>query len=75
MKLQDVEAARQLASEMSYVEGAKFLRSELGWGLREAIQVCEQIAREFPTSRLAASLAARDASNLSIRPSPIVREA
>jgi hypothetical protein len=52
----DYEAAYDIASDMTFVEAAKFLRAEIGYTLLQAAQRAERIAQERPDSPLAASL-------------------
>ena len=67
----DWQAARELASEMTMPESAKFLRSERGYSLMEGIYESESIGCQFPASRLADDLRSRGKGP---SPSPLAAE-
>jgi hypothetical protein len=52
----DIAAAEELALELNMFEGAKFLRSEVGCGLRAAIDKCWWLGEQHPDTPLGISV-------------------
>ncbi len=55
MDNKDWQAAEELALELDFYEAIRFLRSQIGFSLREAGRTAERLASQYPKSKLGSS--------------------